>query len=136
MLRTKHQTRKKRAMFSNIKIYTNCPSDQYLFSCCWCFFVCCCYCFFWGYLQNTYTARDTFIVYNFTVLLFYCARRCGHVRFFFYLSSYSSSWSFIFLFRQFNHSLDQCLDFSKQQYREKNTLFLSFLLVNEARFFM
>lgn len=136
MLRTKHQTRKKRAMFSNIKIYTNCPSDQYLFSCCWCFFMCCCYCFFWGYLQNTYTARDTFIVYNFTVLLFYCARRCGHVRFFFIcLLILRRGHSFFFSDNSIIH-LTNALTLANNSIGEKNTLFLSFLLVNEARFFM
>lgn len=91
--------------------------------------------FFFHRVLFTYTARETFIVHNLTVLLFFLVSTTLRARSFFYSSSSStSSWSFIFLFRQFNQSLDQCSDFNKQSTVSKKMYAFSFIwLVNAAR---
>lgn len=138
-----HQTNKqtkKRTMFSNVKMpiahqISICfHVDGFFFTL---VVVCyCCYCMFFHCIIYQHSKREAFIVYNLTVLLFVVHDTAGTFVFFYSSSSSSSSpWSFIFLFRQFNQSLDQCLDFKQITVSKKYVHFFFHLVyMNEVRF--
>lgn len=149
MLWTFKQTWKKNELCLAISKYQlPIRSDQYLFSCWWLFFsldiVCCCYCdcfycffSFSGYLQIL-SERDRLLLL--TILQFYfllCRNAAGTFVFFLFirLLILRRRHSFFFSDNSISH-LTNALTLANNGIEKKNTLFLSFAHVNEARFFL